>query len=434
MKPKHRNLLIGLLVLIVAVLILFPQWVKEEITTHKTLIRFWNGFTGPDGRTMVKMVKQFNAENHDVEVLMQRMDWSTYYNKLFIAGMGDRAPHVFIIHTDALERYVGAKFVRTIDDMIESSNGIDVNDLDANVWKATERDGKHFALPLDIHLMGMYYNRKLFREAGIVDDRGNPRPPTNREEFLDAAIKLTKDIDGDGKTDQWGFVFTNFIMNVYTVMNQYGGTFFNEDYTESTINNQANIDALQYCVDLIRKYKVAPSPEDVDSWIGFRQGKVGMVFHGIFMVADLDRQKDLDYGAAPAPLLGIKPAVWAGSHNLCLRSNLTEKELDASWRFIKFLSENSLDWAEGGQVPIRKSLRDTDRFRGMTAQREFAKQIPYAVYMPSVPFGFEFSGEFSLALERALRGRTSPKEALDVANKNINKIIEHYEETYKDYR
>ena len=40
----------------------------------KTNIRFWNGFTGYDGRTMVRLVKQFTAENKDINVRMQRMD------------------------------------------------------------------------------------------------------------------------------------------------------------------------------------------------------------------------------------------------------------------------------------------------------------------------------------------------------------------------
>lgn len=430
MKRSIIAKIIGVIVIVLAAIFIIQKWTYNELTGHTT-IRFWNGFTGPDGRTMIKLVKRFNAENPDYQVLMQRMDWSTYYNKLFIAGMGERAPHVFIIHTDALVRFVGADFVRPLDDLINSANGVDTNDIDANVWEATERDGKHYGLPLDIHLLGMFYNRDLFIKAGIVDDQGNPLPPTNKEEFLSAAKKLTKDTDGDGRSDEWGFVFSNFTSNVYTIMNQFGGTFFDDNYSKSTINNPANVDALQFCVDLINKYKVAPTPEDIDSWIGFLQGKVGMVFSGIYMLGDLSRQKNLDFGAAPIPLLGTQNAVWAGSHNLCLRSNLSDEELEGSWLFLKFLSENSLDWAEGGQVPIRKSLRDTDRFRAMTAQSEFGKQIPYAVYMPPITFASEFGREYNFAIEKALRGRTTPQDALDMASKNLDKVIKHYSETYK---
>jgi ABC-type glycerol-3-phosphate transport system substrate-binding protein len=64
------------------------------------------------------------------------------------------------------------------------------------------------------------------------------------------------------------------------------------------MNNPQNVAALQFAIDLIKKEKVAPSPENIDAWIGFRQGKVGMVFEGIYMLADLQKQKDLDFGGA----------------------------------------------------------------------------------------------------------------------------------------
>jgi len=103
---------------------------------------------------------------------------------------------------------------------------------------------------------------------------------------------------------------------------------------------------------------------------------------------------------------------------------LSDARRDAAWRLMKYLSENSLDWAEGGQIPVRKSLRETDRFRAMKIQAEFAKQIPYIRYMPSVSFSFEFCTEFDAAIEKALRGSKTPKEALDTAAENIEEIIE----------
>src|SRR5688500_1027363 len=148
-------------------------------------IRFWNGFTGPDGRTMLALVKRFNRANPDVHVTMQRMDWGTYYNKLFVAGLGGRAPEVFVAHTDSLARFTRAGFVRPVDDLLNPA-GVDPRDFDANVLDAVAHGGRYYAVPLDIHILGMYYNRAMFKEAGIVDAHGNARPPTNRAEFLEA--------------------------------------------------------------------------------------------------------------------------------------------------------------------------------------------------------------------------------------------------------
>jgi multiple sugar transport system substrate-binding protein len=148
-----------------------------------------------------------------------------------------------------------------------------------------------------------------------------------------------------------------------------------------------------------------------------------MAFEGIYMLGDLRKRKDLDFAGAPVPQFGPRRAVWAGSHNLCLRADLKGKDLEAARRFIKFISDNSLDWAAGGQIPARRDLRDTDRFRGMTVQSAFATQIPYAVYIPRVPFEFEFQSEMDLAIEKALRGTLTPKQALDEATSRIDRII-----------
>lgn len=366
---------------------------------------------------MLRLVQRFNAANPDVQVVMQRMDWATYYNKLFVAGLGGRAPEVFVLQTHSIARFARANFVRSVDDLVAQSGAIAVDDIDANVWEAVSATGKHYGIPLDIWPLGMYYNKRLFREAGVVDSRGEPKPPTNRDEFLEAMQKLTR-------AGQWGFVFTNFESNAYTFMRQFGGAFFTPDTRRCLLNNFENAAALEFCGDIIRKYRYAPSPENFDSWIGFRQGKIAMAFEGIYMLADLQKQKDLDFGGAPLPQVGTNQAVWAGSHNLCLRADLEGKQLAAAWRFFQFLSENSLDWAEGGQVPARKSLRTTARFEAMTIQSEFAKQIPYLTYQPRIPFIFEYLTEFNLAIEKSLRGRTSPREALQAAEARINQIIQ----------
>jgi multiple sugar transport system substrate-binding protein len=381
-----------------------------------TTVRFWNGFTGPDGRTMLALVKRFNAANPDIHVLMQRMDWATYYNKLFVAGLGDRAPEVFVLQTHAMPRFARARFVRPIDDLVAGVAPLDTGDIDPNVYEAVHIGDSHFGIPLDIWTLGMYYNRTLFEQAGVT------APPTDKESFLDAALKITRKGSG-AEPDRWGFVFTNLESNVYTIMRQFGGAFFTPDNRTCIVHHPQNVAALQFCADLIRRYKVAPSPENYDAWIGFRQGKIGMVFEGIYMLADLQKQSDLAFGGAPVPTLGTQRAVWTGSHNLCLRADLQGASLDAAWRFVRFLSDNSLDWAQGGQVPVRRSLRATERFAKMEIQSAFATQIPFVRYLPRLTVIFEFQTEFGLAIEKALRGRATPDEALATAQTNINRIL-----------
>ncbi|MDH7486182.1 MAG: sugar ABC transporter substrate-binding protein [Anaerolineae bacterium] len=61
-----------------------------------------------------------------------------------------------------------------------------------------------YFIPWTIGTMILSYQPALFVEAGIVDAEGKAKPPETWEEMLDAAKKLTVDIDGDGKIDRYG--------------------------------------------------------------------------------------------------------------------------------------------------------------------------------------------------------------------------------------
>ena len=363
---------------------------------------------------MLHMVRRFNEQNPDVTVLMQRMAWGTFYNKLFVGGLGGRAPEVFVIHTRALLRFARAGFAAPLETVL---GDFPTTDIDPNVWAAAQIDGKHYGLPLDVHAMGMYYNKKLFREAGLDPEK----PPQTKEAFIDAIKRINKK-GTNGQPDQWGYVFTNFATCTYTFLKQFGGQVFNEDYTQCTLSRPENIEALKFCRSLIEQGLV-PNPQNIDSWIGFRQGRVGMVFEGIYMLADLQKQQDLEFGGAPVPQVSHTKAVWADSHNLCLKSGLAPEVQAAAWRFMKFLSDNSIDWAEGGQIPTRPSLRAQPRFQALSIPNAFATQIPYVQYIPRLPFIFEYETEYGLAVENILRGKASPEEALKKAEDNVNVIL-----------
>lgn len=423
MKGLHHPwwFLAGAVLLALAGSIVFRQGVDDRET-----IRFWNGFTGPDGRTMLALVRRFNEENPDVRVLMQRMDWGTYYNKLFVAGIGGRAPDVFVIHTDTLGRFHRGGFLRPLDDLARGKKALPLDDFDDHLIRASVHGDRLVAVPLDVHPLGMFYNRRLFRQAGIVDETGEPKPPSNREEFLSALEKLKRGGNGS-PVETWGFAFTWLRTNFFTLMGQFGATVFDEHGTRVTVDSPEAVAALEFAADLIHGLNLAPPPEAFDSWIGFRQGRVGIVFDGIYMLPDLLRQGDLDYGAAPAPVLGHRPGVWANSHNLCLRDGLDGPKLEAAWRFVRFLSDHSLDWAESGQIPVRKSLRGTDRFRQMETHHQFARQMDDLVFPPPVPFVLEYMSELELAVERALRGTMPPRQALETAAGNIERIVRRQE-------
>jgi len=386
-------------------------------------IRFWNGFTGPDGATMEKIVQQFERET-GIRVKMQIIPWSTYYDKLLLSLAYGGAPDVFICHANRIAEFARYGVFRPLDDLIEADRDFDPSDFLPNIWKAGQYAGKQVGLPLDCHPQGLYYNLKLFREAGIVDAQGNPKPPETWEEFLDAARRLTKDKDRDGRPDQWGFAFTWLRTNWITFISQHGGSILSPGLKRATLAEPPAVRATQQMCDIITRYGVAPKPEGFDSWMGFRQGRVAMAIEGIYMLSSVEEQRGLEYAGAPVPSFGLRRAVWGGSHLLCMPKNLSPQRAQLVWRFMRYLSDHSLDWAEGGQIPVRRSLLNQPRFRQMRVQYAFAKQLPYVVFEPASHKSTEIMPFYDAAIEAALLGIKSPQDALNEAARRIQQVLD----------
>lgn len=401
-----------------------PARESAETDHGKIVINYWNGFTGPDGATMTAMVKQFQVENPDIEVKMQLIPWGTYYDKLTLSLAYGGAPDVFIMQAARFSEFASFNTLRPMADLCAQANPpLTDRDFAAIPWRAAHYNGVQYALPLDMHPIGLYYNTKLFKDAGIVDAQGNAKPPTNLAEFLDDAKKMTKDTDGDGRPDQWGFAITNEHTNWLTFAHQFGGDILTPDGKQGAMSSPACLQATWLMCDLIYKYHVAPKPEGVDPYLAFRQGKVAMQMEGIYMLSSFEEQKGLQYAGAPAPQFGPLKGVWGGSHLLCQPAGISPRQSRAAWRLMEYLSRNSLTWGKGGQVPARLAVEQSPQFQALRVQSQFAKQIGYIVYDPQVPKANALNQFVDPAIEAALDRLQSPEDAMRDADRRIDQLL-----------
>lgn len=388
---------------------------RPEASAGKVTIRFWHGFTAKDGETMLEIVRRFNRENPEIEVRVQRIPWGTYYNKLFVAGLAGRAPDVFVCHASRLARLERGGFVAPVDELLRTQGGLDVSDLDAGVWRGVELNGHHLGVPLDVHPMGLFYNRGLLRQAGIA-------PPKDFAEFVAALKKLNRDTNGDGRNDQWGFMIgSDAFYLAYTMMVQEGGGILSSDgrVVVDTPENRAALTKLRS----LTASGLVPPPGDETAWTSFLQGRVAMFFSGPYMAGSLERQAVIDYAATVTPQFGVQRGSYGDSHTLCFPTGLSQEKQAAVWRFMTYLSNHSAEWAQGGQVPVRKSARASAAFRALKIQPVFAEEIGEVAYVPNVPAGNEIAGAVSTACNAVARGDQTPAEALPAAQREVEAIL-----------
>ncbi|MGB8955136.1 MAG: ABC transporter substrate-binding protein [Tumebacillaceae bacterium] len=378
-------------------------------------LEFWNGFTGPDGNDMKKIVDAFNQENDGkIEVKTQTMKWDQFYDKIRTVVSSGNAPDVAVMHLDQMPRMASKGVLTPLDDLLADAN-LKKEDFIPQVWDAGIYEGKRYSVPLDVHPIALYYNVDLLKKAGF------DKPPATLEDFVKIGKATTMDTNGDGTPDQWGFgmptLWPSQLM-YYSALRQFGGESVTPDGKTALYNDEKGVKALQTLVDIVQKDKISPEKIQQDGEVTlFRQGKLAMTINGIWMINGFKEQKDLNFAAAPIPQFGDTKATWANSHNFVIPKQKKEdpQKTKAAMQFINYVTSHSLDWAKAGQIPAKNSVRDSAEFKALKEQSAIAEQVPYLVFPPASPTYVDVWVPAEQAVNKALLGQMQPKPALDEA-------------------
>lgn len=381
-------------------------------------IDFWNPFTGPDGPFMGQMVDAFNAEQSNVAATMTSQ--AEYYTQLGTAAASDTLPDVAIVHADQMATQAFRNVIRPIPEDILTSMAVDGGDFPEAVWNAGEVAGSRYSIPLDIHPMTMFYNADLV-----------PEPPTNGEEFEAAAAAAT----GDGNN---GFMLTSGfpIQQIFQMLlAQYGGSEFNDDATEATWNSEAGVQAAQWLLDAQANYS-QPALEVDAELNAFRGGTVGMIWNGIWQTTSVTGESVEFNGQATAvPQIGPEPAVWAGSHQFTFPVTAEEDACrDAAvGMFISYMLDNSVTWAQAGQIPASATVRESAEFQALEAQAAIAPSVEGAIFPPSIPGIGDAYAPLGEAIGALMAGtETDIQAALDGSVERANQILADNAASYGD--
>lgn len=396
----------------------------KDYTGPKVSLNLWNGFTGGDGDIFKKLVEQFNSEHANIAVAVATYKWEDYYTKLPGAVSSGNGPDIAVMHIDMLATFAARKVIAPIDD-VASALGLTEADFAPTVWKGGLYQSKRYGIPLDMHPVGMYYNKTLFQQAGLDP----AKPPTNRAEFEAALTELKK----SGIQGFWvsPFQFTGG-MAAYSLVHQFGGALYNADATAATFNSDQAIEAVNWLAKMISDgHSPANVGQDAD-YLSLKSNKNAFNINGIWQVNDLKKSPDVQWGVAAVPQIGAKKAVWANSHNFTI---VQQKSVDANKVagakvFINWLSQHSLDWAAGAQVPARQSVLTDPKFTSLTEINTLAAELPDAVFPPALPGIGEATGLFYTAFEEVILGKKSAKQALDDGVSKANKLLEDNRKKY----
>jgi multiple sugar transport system substrate-binding protein len=392
----------------------------------KVSLAFWNGFTAGDGDYMRQLVEQFNSQEKNINVKMSVSEWEVYYQRVPSAVQSGRGPDLGIMHVDQLPTNAARGVVLALDD-VASALKLKKSDFVPVVWNAGVYNGKRYGIPLDIHPLGLYYNKGTMEKAGLDPDS----PPQTKDDYM-AALEKFKSAGIQG---HWmsPFLFTGGL-TFQSLLYQFGGELYNKDATKATFNSDAGLSALTWMVDIVKEgYSPKNVAQDAEL-TAFQNGKNAFFWNGIFMILEMEKVKDLEWGAAELPRIGSQKGAWAGSHNFVIMNKRGQdpNKVAASKVFINWVSERSEEWAKAGQVPARNSVRDTKAFESLKWQPIFAEELPYVQFTPPEPgIADVYIGSLEPAINEAVLLKKEPEAALDEAASKADQLLKENKQKYQ---
>jgi multiple sugar transport system permease protein len=204
--------------------------------------------------------------------------------KLMTSIVGHVPPDV--VHQDrfTIGDWAARDAFMQLDDFLAHDSGADAiraADYYPACWREAVYRGHVYAVPYGTDDRALYWNRQLFREAGLDPDK----PPRTWDELLAMAVKLTK-YNPDGTFERMGFIpnFGNSWLYLYSWQN--GGEFMSTDSSTCTLHNSYTTEALQFmvrCYDALKgaerigAFSSTFQPNELDP---FYTGKVAMKIDG----------------------------------------------------------------------------------------------------------------------------------------------------------
>jgi multiple sugar transport system substrate-binding protein len=192
--------------------------------------------------------------------------------------------------------------------------------------------------------------------------------------------------------------------------------------------NQGAIAALQFWQDLIKDGSAVLSlPERGYEMDGFLAGKVAMQFSGPWTLGQL-QATDVDFSVFPMPS-AARQATVIGGENLFLFKTTPERER-AAFTFAEYVmgQEFQTQWAlRTGYLPVNLKARQSEVYQTFVEQQPivkvFLEQAEFGRSRPILKGYPRISEHLGRAIEAVLLGKTSPKQALEKAQRQLNLIF-----------
>jgi multiple sugar transport system substrate-binding protein len=265
-----------------------------------------------------KSIDMFEKQHPNIQVTIQQADYDQYWQKLDTELAAGAAPDIFWSDLTYFPHYVVQGQLMDVTSLIKQDK-LDTSIYYPALLKQYTYQGKYYGLPKDWDTIALFYNKTVFRKMGVAAPANLTWNPTDGGSFVKLAQQLTIDKSGlhpnqagfnAGSISQYGFVSANLNQEIYwNYMAMNGGLLMDKPFGQHFLYNQpADVQALQYLVDLIAKWHTSPPASETNNNSGdamtqlFASGKAAMIETGSWNVSYLSKQVNFPFGIMELPV------------------------------------------------------------------------------------------------------------------------------------
>jgi multiple sugar transport system substrate-binding protein len=375
-----------------------------------------------------KIVDEFQAANPNIKVKADVSDWDSYWNKLKTLYAGGTPPDVFAMDGPLYPDWASRGVLLNLQPYIDKSPGL-LDGLYPNTLETYKRSDGYYGLPRDFQTIVLFYNKDMFDKAGVP----YPTDKWTMNDLREAAKKLTRDTDGDGKIDQWGFSPDLWDMELFwsEAIWAHGGQVLSDDHSKTLLTEGQARDAWHFIADMVTTDKSVPTPQQSQEFGNdpFQAGVSAMTTIGHWVVPQY-AQVNFKWDVAPFPAGPAGQVTSVNSAGFVVSKDT--KHADAAWEFIKYAigQTGQTRLTElGFAIPVLKSVAESPVYLKQTSapinHQVFLDALKYARPKPSFKGYDEWASAVGDNLVPVWNGEKQIDEALDeivpLADEALNK-------------
>ena len=376
-------------------------------------IRIWHQKISAERDLFEEQIGRFNATHPQSRVEVLYKENEELRNLFVIAAVAGQGPDLLYGPADNVGVMVTTQTILPLErlfpeEFFERFVAKGIVEWKGSRWLVADQIGNHLTL---------VYNKALV-----------PTPPATLDDLVRIGQSLTKDVNGDGKADEYGLTW-NYREPFFFIpfLTGFGGWVMDAE-GRPTLDNDNTVRAIQFVLDLRDKYKIIPKEGDYEiADMLFKEKRTAMIINGPwswggYKVPDVSMVAPLPFNSAT----GLWCESMISAKGYSVNANVGAEKLPVIRELIEYLTSAPIQEEMAiklSTTPVAKAVLASPAFKTNPALQASMLQIEHGRAMPIGPQMRQIwegmRGPYQLVMNGAITAKEAAKRMQREAEKNI---------------